>query len=126
MQNVWRWFLRLAVIYALIGMAGGIAMGMAEDFRFASAHAHLNLLGWVSMALAGLFYRSMPVAGRLPQVHFWLANAGMVMLVSAIAGFQLGMTALLPLAILGSFTVIGAMALFAVIVFRATARPVVS
>jgi hypothetical protein len=122
MENLSGWFLRLAVLYALIGMGLGIGMGIAHDFRFASAHAHINLLGWVSMAVAGLFYRSIAVPGRLAQIHFALANLGMLLFVPAIAALAAGYAAALPLAIVGSFTVVAAMALFAVIVFRATGR----
>ena len=39
----------------------GIAMAMRQDFTLAPAHAHLNLLGWVSMALYGLYYRGAAV-----------------------------------------------------------------
>ena len=51
MANIDRWFLRIAVIYALVAMFLGITMGIREDFTQASTHAHLNLVGWVSMAL---------------------------------------------------------------------------
>jgi len=43
-------------VFVLIGMLAGMYMGGAEDFRLAPAHAHLNLLGWVNMALYGTFY----------------------------------------------------------------------
>jgi hypothetical protein len=36
---------------ALIGMCSSIYMGIAQDFTLAFAHAHLNLLGWMTMAL---------------------------------------------------------------------------
>lgn len=43
---------------ALAGMSAGILMGILQDFTIAPAHAHLNLLGWVTMALYGLYHRS--------------------------------------------------------------------
>lgn len=115
-------FLRVAVIYALMGMALGIGMGVAYDFTLRGVHTHLNLLGWVSMAIAGLFYRTIPEAaeGLLPSVQFWLANLGMLGLVGAIALISSGYAWALPIAIVSSILVIAAMALFAVIVFRAT------
>ena len=33
-------------------------MGMNNDFTLAPAHAHNNLLGWVSMAIYGLYFRA--------------------------------------------------------------------
>ena len=65
MANIDRWFLRIAVIYALVAMFLGITMGIREDFTQASTHAHLNLVGWVSMALYALVYRQYP---RRPKV----------------------------------------------------------
>lgn len=46
-----------AAVAALTGMMLGIQMGIAQDFTLAPAHAHLNLLGWVTMALYGLYHR---------------------------------------------------------------------
>ena len=72
-------FLKIAVIYLVIGVLLGLIMGILEDFRFASVHAHINLLGWVSMALFGLIYHYYPQAGHtgLAKTHFWLHNIGL-------------------------------------------------
>jgi hypothetical protein len=45
-----------AALCGLSGMSLGIWMGMQEDFTLAPAHAHLNLLGWVTLALYGLYH----------------------------------------------------------------------
>jgi hypothetical protein len=50
--------LLMAGLAALGGMTLGIVMGLAQDFTLAPAHAHLNLLGWVTLALYGLYHRS--------------------------------------------------------------------
>ena len=44
----------VAALAALGGMGLGIVMGISQDFTLAPAHAHLNLLGWVTMAIYGL------------------------------------------------------------------------
>ena len=49
-------FFAIASLMLLAGMALGEYMGAKEDFALAPAHAHLNLLGWVTMALYGTFY----------------------------------------------------------------------
>jgi hypothetical protein len=49
-------FFAVGVVYLLLGMAWGMHMGEAEDFTMMPAHAHLNLLGWVTMAIYGTFY----------------------------------------------------------------------
>src|SRR5258708_30155197 len=58
--------LRVSTVLLLCGLVFGIVMGMREDFTLAPAHAHLNLIGFVLMFLAGLYYRIVPAAGSGP------------------------------------------------------------
>ena len=119
MANIDRWFLRIAVIYALVAMALGIMMGISQDHSQALTHAHLNLVGWVSMALYALIYRQYPAAGqtKLALVHFWVANAGAILLNLGVYGLMAGTAALEPVAIVGSLVTILGMLIFAVIVY---------
>jgi len=73
------WFLRVAVIYLVIGVVFGMVMGITEQFQFANVHAHVNLLGWATLALSGVIYTLFPGAGsnKLATVHFWLQNVGL-------------------------------------------------
>ncbi len=78
-------FFRAAVIYALVGMAGGIYMAASHDHSLTPAHAHWLLLGWVSMFLYGVFYRLFPTASRtLAAWHWWIANIGLIVMVAGI------------------------------------------
>lgn len=119
-------FLRLAVVFALIGMCLGYYMGVTEQFVAAPVHAHINLLGWVSMALYGLFYRVQPGAalGRLPTVHFWVAVIGLLVFMPALTAKLLGSAGMQAAAniglMVGTTLTLASMFLFAVIVFRAT------
>ena len=119
-------FLRLAVVFILIGVGLGYYMGATQNFTAAPVHAHINLLGWVSMFLYGLFYRANPEAaeGMLPKVHFWVALVGFLIFMPALAIEVLQIQPALPLAHIGliagpTIVVIG-MILFAIIVFGAT------
>jgi cbb3-type cytochrome oxidase subunit 1 len=58
-------FILLSVLCLIFGIVMGIVMGAAHDFQFTPVHAHLNLLGWVSLALFGLIYKAYP-ASRAP------------------------------------------------------------
>jgi hypothetical protein len=71
--------LRIAVIYWVIAVIWGVYMGSREDFTDIPVHAHLNLLGWVSLALCGLIYAVLPQLAetRLARAHFWLHNLGL-------------------------------------------------
>ncbi|HXQ39898.1 MAG TPA: hypothetical protein VN821_01430 [Candidatus Udaeobacter sp.] len=119
MANIDRWFLRIAVIYALVAMLLGISMGMREDFTQAPTHAHLNLVGWVSMALYALVYRQYPAAAqsRLAMLHFWVANIGAVLLTLGVYTQMAGMPSLAFIVISGSMITILGMLIFAVIVY---------
>ena len=54
-----------SVVLLLIGMLLGIWMGKEQDFTFAPAHAHLNLIGGVLLFLYGLYYRVVPSAAAM-------------------------------------------------------------
>jgi len=73
MAQIW---IKLAVLYLLAGVIFGLVMASNHHFEFAPVHAHINLLGWATMALAGLIYQQFPRAGgsRLGLWHFWLHN----------------------------------------------------
>jgi hypothetical protein len=72
MKRIDIYFLLLATALLLAGAGLGIKMGAAEDFQLAPVHAHLNLVGWVSLALFGLTYRAYPQLSRsrLAPLHF--------------------------------------------------------
>lgn len=119
MPNIDRWFLRVAVIYALVAMLLGIVMGVSEDHSQMPTHAHLNLVGWVSMAIYALVYRQYPAAGqgRLALAHFWVANIGAVLLNVGVYGLMAGNSSLELIAIAGSLITILGMLIFAGIVY---------
>ncbi|WP_442604037.1 cytochrome-c oxidase [Paenibacillus sp. KN14-4R] len=71
--------IKIASVYFVIGICLGMFMSISHKFDFASIHAHINLLGWASLALAGIIYHLFPNAGRslLGKIHFWLHNIGL-------------------------------------------------
>lgn len=110
--------LLMAGLAALGGITLGIAMGIAQDFTLAPAHAHLNLLGWVTLALYGLYHRS---SGREGGWLGWsqvIAGALGALLMAGGLGLYLnsGDDRYVPVVVVGSlFTLLG-MILFVVIV----------
>jgi hypothetical protein len=50
----------LAALAGVTGMLLGLYMGPSEDHSLTPAHAHLNLMGWVTMTLYGLYHRGAP------------------------------------------------------------------
>jgi hypothetical protein len=69
------WF-KFAAVYFLCGIALGLHMAKSGDHSMFPVHAHINLLGWVSMALFGLIYRQFPAMAesKLAAAHFWIYN----------------------------------------------------
>lgn len=57
-------FLTLAAACMVVGVSMGIHMGMSQDLSLTPVHAHLNLIGWASLALYGLTFRAYPLLQR--------------------------------------------------------------
>lgn len=115
-------FLRLAVIYFLIGVSLGMAMAGSHNFKFTAVHAHINLLGWVSLALFGLFYKAVPAAeqSRLAHWHFWLYNIALPIQMISLAMFIAGNAGVETVVAISSAVVVLAFLFFAVNLFKHT------
>ena len=112
--------LRAAVIFAIAGMAIGIHMAASHQHGIAPAHAHINLVGWVSLFLIGLFYRAHPAldVGRAALAQVWIWIAGTVVMGVSLVLLLLGNEAIEPLAAISSVVVFADMLWFALVVFR--------
>ena len=53
-------FISFGLVFLICGMVFGMWMGATQDFQFADAHAHLNLLGFVVPTIYGLIHRAYP------------------------------------------------------------------
>ncbi|HLI11340.1 MAG TPA: hypothetical protein VKY65_07040 [Alphaproteobacteria bacterium] len=120
MQNIDRWFVGAGIILGIAGMLMGIDMGMRQDFTLAPVHAHLNLVGWVSLLLFGLAYRAgLARSDGWATAHFWIALAGAIIFP---IGISVAITAQQPaLAIVGALLSLLSMLLFLANFLRARA-----
>jgi uncharacterized membrane protein len=75
-------FLLLATLLLIIGVVLGIAMAASHNHVLTPVHAHINLVGWASLALYGLTYRAYPelMEHRLAKVHFLFAAASAILM----------------------------------------------
>lgn len=82
MKRIDLYFLLLATVLLLVGAGLGIKMGASEDFQLTPVHAHLNLVGWASLAIFGLVYRTYPQLAerRLALFHFIFSASSAVLL----------------------------------------------
>lgn len=82
MARIDRYFLLIAGLMLLAGVALGIQMAGSKDYLLTPVHAHANLVGWVSMALFGLFYRAYPQlkSGMVAKAHFATAAISAILM----------------------------------------------
>ena len=122
-MNISRLFLVTAVAYLLVGTAIGMHMGASGNHDLAPAHAHINLLGFTLMTLFGLAYRVIPAMaeGPLARTHFWLHQAGalvlLVMVVLLLSG-RITEAAMFPLAPVAELAIWVGVACFGLNVIR--------
>jgi len=107
------------VIYLLAGTTFGVIMGMTQTFQYAPVHAHINLLGWATLALTGIIYKLYPAAAgsRLGKVHFWSYNITLPLLMVALYLYFGGNGSLAPVMGILSIIVVLSLLLFAVNLF---------
>ncbi len=86
MKGISVYFMIMAVLAVTIGMAWGIFMAITQDHAMAPAHAHLNLVGWVTMSIFAFYYHLVPEAqeGILPKIHLAVAGLGLVIMIPGI------------------------------------------
>jgi len=116
------WY-RLAILYFVVATALGLFMGMSGDHGLVPVHAHLNLLGWASLALAGLLYDRFPAATatRLYPIHFWAYNATLPVAMIALAFVLRGSDGLAPFVGIVSIFLFASIVVFAVNIWRSSA-----
>jgi hypothetical protein len=124
MPRISQWFIGTAVLYVIVGMIGGIIMGARQDFTLAPAHAHLNLIGWVSLALMGFYYNANPAKAesRLATIQFWVSTIGLWIMIPGLVLTLRLVPAGEAIVIAGSIITLAGMVLFAAAVFSAAPR----
>lgn len=112
--NAQRWIFA-AVIYFCIGVVMGVYMGATHDHSLFPVHAHVNLLGWVSLVLIGVIYHFFPQAGssQLATVQFYLHNAALLVMMVALAFYLKGNRGIEPVIAVGSLGMLTAVIMFA-------------
>ena len=111
---------RAAVLLVIAGMLWGIIMGISQDHSTMPAHAHLNLLGWVSLFLFGIYYHLHPAIDRsgLASLQVWIWIAGTLVMTIGVALVHSGHAIGDPIAAVSSLVVLADTLLFGWLVFR--------
>ena len=114
-------FFAMGVVYVLCGMMWGMEMGATEDLAMAPAHAHLNLLGWVTMALYGTFYTLTrdTMSVKLAWANFYVSALGVLVMIPTLALFLRGNDAkYIPVMAVGEVLTVAGMVIFGISVAR--------
>jgi peptidoglycan/LPS O-acetylase OafA/YrhL len=111
---------RAAVVLVVAGMVWGIVMAISQDHAAMPAHAHLNLLGWVSLFLFGIYYHLHPTIdrSRTALVQVWVWIVGTVVLSVGVALVHTGHETGDPIAAVSSIIILLDTLLFGWLVFR--------
>jgi hypothetical protein len=119
-------FFAIGVIYLLLGMSWGMHMGASEDFSMMPAHAHLNLLGWVTMAIYGTFYAltQATLSPKLAWTNFALAAGGVAVMIPSLALYLGNHDAkYIPGLMVGEVLTVLSLLVFGISVYRELMRP---
>jgi hypothetical protein len=118
---------RTSVILALVAAGLALWMTATHDFRALHAEVVLNVLGWASFMIYGLYYRTIAGASSgLARLHYFVALIGVIVEAVGIAGTEWGNPFFDLFRIIGAFIVAVGFVLFAIIVLgarEAAARP---
>lgn len=109
-------FIKISAVYFAIGVLLGLFMSIAHDYHLSSVHVHINLLGWVSLAIAGIIYTLYQQAGttRLAKIHFWLHNLSLPVMMLGLSFVVYGKTAVTPLLSISATILVVSILLFAI------------
>jgi FtsH-binding integral membrane protein len=109
-----------ATAFVVAGMIWGIVMAVSNNHATLPAHAHLNLLGWVSLFLFGLYYRLHPSleSSTIAKVQVFVWIAGTIIMAIGVALVHTQHAAGDPIAGVGSIIVLADMLLFGWLVLR--------
>lgn len=124
MQEKWSLrLIRIASIFGLLGTFLGSHMAGAGSYAFRPIHAHILLVGWLSVFAWGVFYKIYKVrAKKLITAHGWTAIIGAIGLTAGMwfqfmKPFGINPTVALIFYIVGGTILLISFALFVLVTF---------
>lgn len=104
MPKISHMFFRAGILFLIVGISLGLIMSISQNHDVIGAHAHINLLGWVTSAIFGGYYALNPAKaeGMLARVHFWVYTLGVLLMTVSLYLLLKGNTGFVPLVAVGS------------------------
>lgn len=112
-------YFKTAIVFLVIGIMMGLQMSITGTHNVIGAHAHTNLLGWVTMALFGTYFALVPekARSRLAMIQYGVYTSGVVLMVPSLYFMLQGNEAFEPLVAVSSLVGFAGVLLFAFMVF---------
>ncbi|WP_047982843.1 cytochrome-c oxidase [Ornithinibacillus californiensis] len=106
--------IKISVIYFMIGVLLGLYMSIAHNYALTGVHVHINLLGWMSLVVAGIIYKLYPNLEQTAaaKIHFWLHNLGLPVMMGGLTLLILGNPGVVVAVSIGSIVVVIGIASF--------------
>ena len=119
MPNISNLFFRTAVVFLIVGIGIGLQMSISQNHNTIGAHAHINLLGWVTSALFGGYYALNPAKAerRLALIHYGVYTVGVIIMGISLYLLLQGNTAMEPIVAVSSLITFASVLIFAWTVF---------
>ena len=119
MPRIAQLYFKTAILFLIVGIGMGLNMAISQDHSVIGAHAHCNLLGWVTMAIFGGYHALNPrkAERRLAMIQYYVYTAGLVLMIPSLYLFLLGNMAMEPVVAVASIITFIGVLLFAVIIF---------
>ncbi len=118
--------LRFSAIFALVGAFLGSHMAGAGSYAFKSVHAHILVVGWLTLFAWSVYYKLYtPVNKKLAAAHVWTAIIGSIgltvgMWLYYVKPFNLNETVTTILFIVGGTILLISFVFFALLTFMKT------
>lgn len=119
MPAVSNYYFRSAILFLIVGIGIGIHMSISQNHNVIGAHAHINLLGWVTSAIFGGYFALNPAkaTGRLPLIQYGVYTLGVVVMGVSLYLLLQGNTGMEPVVAVSSLITFLGVLLFAWIVW---------
>lgn len=124
MPKIAKMYFVTAICFLVAGILVGLKMSITRDFAAAGAHAHINLLGWVTMAIFGTFHALNPrgAGTLLAKLQYYVYTGGVIVMTPALYLLLTGNPSMEPVVGAASLVVFSGVLMFAAIIFRTRAQ----
>ena len=119
MPSLAQLYFRTAILFLIAGISVGIYMSISGNHAVTGAHAHINLLGWVTSALFGTYLALNPAkaTGLLPRLQYFVYVIGVLLMGVSLYLMLDGNAGMEPIVATASIIAFAGVLLFAIIIF---------